>query len=398
MKLHTIVNNIVFFITSLLFSGLILADISKYDLLVNGSLSGAEAEKKMASFSRDFETQRSNHKPLYPLYKSYIDKVGSKRIADFLEKDAPSCHGVAHSLGRIVGERVEELNLGMGICGSTCTYACLHGVFKVYFSKLGKDYGHHGKHNQHDSHSKHDKVEVKQQKVDLSEEELKKFGTDVNKACEESNSIVEGFYKGNCAHGVGHAMGRLAQDTTLANKYCKVFSSRDMQYYCETGVFMEYAQKIKNQLFTKKYKRSEKIKIALDYCGSASFYPSACLRFLLPRNKSLGHVSRFSYYCAKQDSYLKNHCFNALGYHSRSYIAHNPEEFLYVCSMTNAEQQQACISGVSLMKKGQKYRKKIKLACSMLESESQKSFCTKQASNYYYKLENDYFSQLVGPS
>jgi len=397
MKLHTIVNKSIFSIMSLLFSGLILADIAKYDELVNGSLSETEAQKEMVSFSLDFKLQRENRKPLYPLYKSYIDKVGSKRIADFLEIDTPSCHGVAHSLGRIVGERVEELNIGMGICGSTCTYACLHGVFKVYFSKLGKDYGHHGKHNQHGAHSHHDR-EDKQQKVDFSDDELKKFGTDVNKACEESNSIVEGFYKGNCAHGVGHAMGRLAQDTALANKYCRVFTSRDMQYYCETGVFMEYASKIKDQLYTKKYKRSEKIKIALDYCGSESFYPSACLRFLLPRNKSLGHVSRYSYYCAKQEGYLKNHCYNAMGYHSRSYIANNPEEFQYVCSMANTEQKQACISGVSLMKKGQKYRKKIKLACSVFESESQKSFCTKQASNYYYKLENDYFSQLVNPS
>jgi len=398
MKAHYVIQKFILFLISIFFSNMALADTSQYDLLVQGSLSEAEVEKELIDFSRDFKAHRDNRSPLYPFYISYVDKIGIKNIANFLEKDSPSCHGVAHSLGRIVGERVDELNIAMGICGSTCTYACLHGVFKVYFSKLGKNYGHHGNHNQHGGHAKHDKNKAHQEKVLFSDTEIEKFGKDVNMACEKSNALVEGFYKGNCAHGVGHAMGRLAQDTGLANQYCKVFASKDMQYYCETGVFMEYASKLKNQLFTRKLKRSEEIKIALEYCSKESNYPSACLRFLLPRNKSLGHVSRFSYYCAKQDSYLKTHCYNALGYYSRSYIANNPEEFPFVCSSSNAEYQKACISGVSLMKKGQKYRKQIKFACTKLEDKGQREFCNDQASNYYYKLENQYFSQLVNPS
>jgi len=392
------IKNSFFIVILFIFSNSALADKSNYDLLVQGSISKDVAQEEMVKFSREFQNYRDNHKPLYHLYSSYVDKIGIKRIANYLEKDSPSCHGVAHSLGRIVGERVEELNIGMGICGSTCTYACLHGVFKVYFSKLGKDYGDHGNHGKHESHHKHAMAKSKKEKVVFAQEDLDKFSKDVNKACDESNSIVDGFYKGNCAHGVGHAMGRLAQDTTLANKYCRVFSAKDMQYYCETGVFMEYAGKLKDQLFPRKLKRSEKIKIALEYCNNESFYPSACLRFLLPRNKSLGHVSRFSYYCARQTSYLKNHCYNALGYHSRSYIGNNPEEFPYVCSSKNVAEQKACISGVSLMKKGQKYRKDIKLACSNLEDETQRDFCKIQASSYYYKLENSYFSKLLTPS
>lgn len=386
-----------------LFSSISLAEISKYRDFVHGSLSEVEAEKVVIHFSREFDALQKDGKPLYQLYKAYVDKLGVQRISNFLEKDSMSCHGVAHGLGRLIAERVEELNIGMGICASTCTYACLHGVFKAYFSNLGKDYGHHGghesaTHNNDEGHEQHRKVEVNQFQVSFTNKEFEKFSADVNKACDESDAIVAGFYQGNCAHGVGHAIGRLAQDTALANKYCKLFAGIDMQFYCETGVFMEYANKLQTELYVGKLKRSEKIKIALEYCNKNSFYPSACLRFLLPRNKSLGQISRFSYLCARQNIRMKNHCYNAMGYYSRKYVANNPEEFPYVCGLKNKEEQDACISGVSLMKKDQRYREQIKTACSDLEKMSQREFCDKQVSTFYYKLDNAYLITLLKSS
>ena len=404
MKFYVLIK-IISFLILLMASTVSIADISKYNDFIHGSLSKSNAEKEMRNFSRDFNSQRKNKKPLYLIYKQYVDKVGTKRIAEYLEQDSPSCHGVAHGFGRLIGERVEGLNASMGICGSTCTYACLHGVFKVYFNKLGQDYGHHAEHGDrhngahNETHSKmhSDKnmkhqgdSKKKHQKVTFSDDGLKKFGKDVNKACDESNSIINGFYKGNCAHGVGHAMGRLAQDVPLANKYCEVFSGDDMRFYCETGVFMEYGDKLKKHLFKGKLRRSEEIKIALKYCAKESAYPSSCLRFLLPRNKSLGHVSRFAYHCSKQGTHLKNHCYNALGYYSRTYVANNPEEFPYVCSSKNNDEQKSCISGIALMKKGQRYREKIKLACVELENKQEQEFCENQSSKYYYKLDNSY--------
>ena len=116
---------------------------------------------------------------------------------------------------------------------------------------------------------------------------------------------------------------------------------------------------------------------------------------LLPRNKSLGHVSRFSYHCSKQQTHLKTHCYNALGYFSRTYVANNPKEFPYVCSSKDNDERKSCISGIALMKKGQRYREKIKLACVELENKQEQEFCKNQVSKYYYKLDNSYLLGLL---
>jgi len=365
-----------------------------YSALINGTLTGDAAEEASKDFYRDFKQYRSEKRRYRPLYELYVDKIGVKEISKVLEADSASCHAVGHALGAIVGKRVSDLNTGMKICASTCTYGCLHGVFKVYFNNLGKAYHEHSDHG--GEHHSHDKATNKQ--VVFTKAELNKFSHDVNVACSKSDSVVDGFFQGNCAHGVGHAMAKLAQSVALANSYCRVFPQVDMQYYCETGVFMELAGKIKNDLFSKSYKRSEKVKMGLAYCGKESNYPSACLRFILPGNRSLGQITRYAFICERQEDYLKSHCFNALGYHSRTYIAKNPAEFLYACSRGNAESQASCISGVTLMKKGQKYRSAIKNACSLLESKAQQVLCEKQSDSYYYQLNNDYFSSLMKPT
>ena len=200
--------------------------------------------------------------------------------------------------------------------------------------------------------------------------------------------MIADFFQGNCAHGVGHAMGQIGKSVKSATQYCQLFPDNEMRYYCETGVFMELENKIQSKFIPKTNSRSEAIKLTLSYCDKNSNFPSACLRFLLKRNKSLGHITRFATLCTRQKEHLRRNCFNALGYFSRTYIAKNPKEFQYTCILGDRKDKYACILGVVHMKKGQRYSPKIKKACKFLTDKKQLAFCEKQANSYYYKLDN----------
>lgn len=356
--------------------------------LTYGNLTGDARDKAAKEFKKKYSNKKKYKLTYYDIYKDFVPKLGVKHIAAYLEKKNPSCHGVAHALGKVVGEALSDLNDGMQICGNTCTYACVHGVYKVYFTKLGKDYhnhkpGHHGHHH-------------KSAPVKLSKRELKKFSKDVNQACNSSRSVVEDFFRGNCAHGVGHAMAKISQDTRRATNYCKEFPGKPMRYYCETGVFMELGGGIERRLFKGTTRRSEQIALALDFCGTKSNYPSSCLRFLLSRNKSLGQIARFAVMCNKQKPHLRRHCFNAMGFYSRTYLSKNPRELRFACALGKAKiDNQACISGVAYMKKDQSRRKDIEVACKYAGSKENTNYCLKQLKTYYYKIDNKLLNVIL---
>jgi len=352
--------------------------------VMQGQANSAEIKSVFQQFVRDHKRAGMQRKQLFLVYDKYLDSIGVKRIADYLEKDDPSCHGVAHTLGKAIFQRLEKLDSSMAACSSTCTYACLHGVFKVYFDKLGKSYHEHDMKK-----SAHKKTIV------FTQSELEAFSREINTVCDKSNSMVEGFYSGNCAHGVGHAMATLAGKPALATIYCAIFPSIEMKYYCETGVFMEMASKIKNQIYTSNLRRSEKVAAAVKYCTKQSHFPSACLRFIAPSNKSLGQITRFAKQCMVMNGKARLHCFNALGYHSRSYIAKNLNEIAYTCIIGDESDKKACISGVSLMKKGHRFQKKIQQGCSLLNGPDEKMVCKDQIGQYYYQLDNQYFKNIL---
>ena len=379
----------------LILSATVMADEFLYEPLIHGKLTGEVAEHEVKKFAHEYHQHIEEELGFRLLYEQYIESIGVQNIANVLETEY--CHGEAHSLGKIIAARVADLKTGMKICGDTCTYGCLHGLFQVYFHQLGRDYHEHNQHS--GKHPPHEmEADKKGTHVVLTDAELAQLSRDANKACKESHSIVEGFFQGNCAHGIGHALGKLGNKAVLSKSYCKIFPHPDLQYYCETGVFMELSSQLEDNLFADAETRSEDIRIALTYCHQESNYPSSCLRFLLLDNNNLGHITRYAYFCAKQGGLMRTHCFNSLGFHSREYVAHNPSEIVYTCSMGDMEDQDACISGLALMKKGHEYREKIKSACLLLENDAQKEFCGNQVSKYYYQLGNDYFSGLLTKS
>jgi hypothetical protein len=318
------------------------------------------------------------------IFRHFIDDLGVKTIGDYFEQEDPSCHGVAHDLGKVVGERVPDLATGMQVCGSTCTYACVHGVFKVYFSRLGKEYHAHDSHESA-SHYK---------RVVLSNVDLDNFGREVNNACSKSETVVPDFFRGNCAHGVGHAMAMLASTVRLATEYCRVFEGKMMRYYCETGVFMEKAGAIDRQYFTTAPGRMQRIDQVLQYCFANSDTPSACMRFLLSRIRGLDEAKAFASRCDEESGALRRGCFNALGFVARSYVAGKPEHLESVCGIGDNLDQHACISGVAFMKKGQRHRSAIEAACHQVFDKAMRQACHKQLTVYYYETGNPLWTTL----
>ena len=355
--------------------------------ILNGALNAEDTEVRLFEFIREMNKSKRNRKSKYWIYNEFIDDIGVIRIKKYLEAVNPSCHGASHALGKVIGEREPELYKGMQICADTCTYGCIHGVFKVYFSKLGKDY--------HQSHVKKmdnmgaggmaDKTPNtkmgKHESTGLNENELAQFSKDVNGACDNPVSVVEDFFRGNCAHGVGHAMGMLAPDTQQATVYCKVFSDKSMQYYCETGVFMERAKNIKKQLFPKKVSRDVRLSKAIKYCSEVS--------------ETMSHIEAFAKKCELEKNESRVGCFNALGFASRSYIAKNNAKVNLICSSGTYEDKKACVSGFAYMKKGHKHRESIHNACNKLTDKSLKQGCLSQVQQYYYKLDNRLFKSLL---
>lgn len=380
--------------TSIAFANTDKSTVDQHPLLT-GSLKGEKAEQRLFEFIREMNKSKKHRKSDYWIYNEFVDDIGTIRIKKYLQAVDPACHGVSHALGKVIGEREPELYKGMQICGDTCTYGCIHGVFKVYFNKLGKEY--HSQKHQHSSNtsnkmqmSKHEK------KAGLSKKELADFAKDVNKACAKPISVVKDFFRGNCAHGVGHAMGMLAPNVKAATQYCKVFSEKTMQYYCETGVFMEMAGMIKKQLFPSKTSRKAQLAKSIDFCSGVSETPSACLRFLVWPNNLFSHVENFARLCDEKTGSARRGCFNALGFSSRHYLSASPALINQVCAeFPDKEDKKACVSGVAYMKKGNKFRDAIKTSCTYLSDEGLKQACLGEVNQYYYKLDNKLFEALL---
>jgi len=383
--------------------------------LITGELSGLEAEARLAEFIMEMNRTGVSKQTNYWIYNEFIQDIGTTRIKNHLEKVNAACHGISHDLGKVIGEREPDLHKGMQICADTCTYGCIHGVFKIYFSKLGKEYHQAHMSTVSESTSKNGKLRAEEEShkslsnrgskmtmgasshvgKGLNKEELEKFALDVNDACSNPISVVADFFRGNCAHGVGHAMGMLATNVAQATKYCKVFDGKGMQYYCETGVFMELAKKIKKKLYPVSVNRKLRLIAAIKYCAGVSETPSSCLRFLVWRTKNVRQANVFTNLCRQEQGSARLGCFNALGFSSRAFLAKYPKEVNKICTAEAVQDRKACVSGFGYMKKGHKYRSGIRRACNYLRDNQLKQGCINQVQQYYYQLNNRMFKSLL---
>src|SRR3989338_1784866 len=99
-----------------------------------------------------------------------------------------------------------------------------------------------------------------------------------------------------------------------------------MRYYCETGVFMELDDAIKNRLYPAGMSRDARLQAGMRYCVANSDVPGACMRFLLQRHRHLADVASFAGTCLGMEGSGRSGCFNALGFLGRSYAVAHPRD------------------------------------------------------------------------
>lgn len=373
--------------------------------LIDGALpEGAERDRRYQQFLQDFAASERGVIPRKRVYDAHMEALGVRGIVDFLEGQDPHCHGVAHSLGASIGERARSLADGMAVCGTACTYACVHGVFKTYFTKNApagfEDPAAASADTasavppsvEHDGHAHHDHAPVAP-----DSELFKQFTADAVATCREDSVVVPGFYRGNCAHAVGHAFATIAPTVKEANEYCGAFPGREMQYYCETGVFMERDQHVEAEVFVGEMSPAERRARAIAYCNANSRSPGACLRFVLTRNQSLADVDAFAAECGKLTGATQRRgCFNALGFFSRTFSVEAPHQLAAICRHGDAIDQQVCITGVVLVKKGHRHESALVKGCNTLKQPDLADLCRDQSARSYYQPGNPVMALMLG--
>lgn len=404
------------FLLTLLLLSVVQADVSparsvneSVTRLIEGTLpEGAERERRFRAFLQDYAASERGALPRKRIYDTHVDALGVRSIVGFLEGQDPHCHGVAHSLGASIGERTTSLADGMAVCGEACTYACVHGVFKTYFTNNSQTApaGHTAlqsadsslpataadPHAAHGAHAQHDHA-----RVTPGSALFKKFTAEAIATCREDSTVVPGFYRGNCAHAVGHAFATIAPKVKEANEYCGAFPGREMQYYCETGVFMELDGKIEREVFADVQSAAERRARAIAYCNANSRSPSACLRFLITRNRSIADVDAFAAECSKLTvEHQRRGCFNALGFFSRTFSVEAPDLVGTICRHGDEADRQVCIAGVVLAKKGHRLETALVKGCDALKAPALIALCRDQAARSYYQPGNPVMELMLG--
>lgn len=379
--------------------------------LIQGTLpKGAERDRRFQAFLQDFSASDQGAMTRKRVYDAHVDALGVSSIVEFLEGRDPHCHGVAHSLGASIGERTDSLADGMAVCGEACTYACVHGVFKAYFTKnahsaapattageqsssAGERAGNqHANHAAQGAHEHHDHAQVAP-----GSELFNRFTAEAVATCREDSTVVPGFYRGNCAHAVGHAFASLAPNVKEANEYCSAFPGREMQYYCETGVFMELEDQLERDLNDDRSSSAQRRAQVIDFCNANSRSPSACLRFLLTRNRSVADVDEFAVACSKLTGAVQRRgCFNALGFFSRTFSVEVPDQLPAICRHGDEADRQVCIAGVVLAKKGHRHEAALVKNCKTLTDSKLATLCRDQADRSYYQPGNPVMELMLG--
>jgi hypothetical protein len=346
--------------------------------LVVGRLKGEAQDRRFQEFVAAMEAPKKERRPYADIYREFMDDLGVTRMADWLDHRNPFCHGEGHVLGQVVGERVNDLGTAMAMCGDSCTYACIHGAFKKFFMREAGIIDH-----QHDPQPA---VQPWSQPVRTP---IERIAADVNAACREDSLVVPDFFRGNCAHAVGHALGTLAQPVVkTATGYCDVFDEIALRYYCETGVFMELSDQIEEDLHSKKMARGDKVKAGIDYCVKNSTTPSSCMRFIVKNPRDLTEIGALADACTTLSGKPRRGCFNGVGFLARTYIAKHPQDIGRVCSRGDLNDQILCVSGLTFIRKDHEKKDEIVEACQYLDRPDLHAVCVDQANRHYYQVDN----------
>ncbi len=283
-----------------------------------------------------------------------------------------SCHGESHDLGSAIAERAATLQDAMVACGDRCTYGCVHGAFKAYFARRLHGEG---------PNTTGVAPDVAREILDL---------------CREDSTVLPGFYRGNCAHSVGHAFASAASDAGGAAAWCGLFESPEARFYCETGVFMEARHEIRAAIGSKQTPFDQRARSGLEYCRRYNRAVAACLRFVWMSPEDLSQSLALVGVCGDAEAGARPGCALAAGFSAREYLSDHPDDVGRVCGAAPAGDRVFCVAGVVLMKKDHRSRAAIPALCRGLRDPEMQAVCKDQSARYYYQLGNPVVRTALG--
>jgi hypothetical protein len=273
-----------------------------------------------------------------------------------------SCHVEAHDVGSAIAEQAATLSEAMLACSDRCTFGCVHGAFRAYFAKrLGQ------------AGTSVVAPDVAREIADL---------------CREDSASLPGFYRGNCAHSVGHAFAAVASDAPDAVAWCGLFEPAEMRFYCETGVFMEARHDIRDAIGWERMSFAGRARAGVEYCAAHASAPGACLRFVWPWAEDIGDARALVRACARVEGRARQGCAYAAGYVARKHLRQHPRDAGRVCGAAGPSDRAFCVAGFALMKKDHHERAALPGICRGLGDPALRAICDDQSSRFYYQLEN----------
>jgi hypothetical protein len=267
-------------------------------------------ESADATAKRQFIAEyKANPTDIRPVYQKYLPILGVGAILDYLEKRFPFCHGEAHDLGRELYAQTRDIGESLSLCGNRCTAGCMHGV-------IGEAFG-----------------------GQLHED----VASRMDGAC-QSGEMLRDHKPGNCAHAMGHAL-MLSSNGDLAYSLsaCKQFKQPGMDYYCATGVYMQY------HAFLEEGKSPPDEQLLSATCGNEKRFPAACYLFMLQTvgsDAARDDREKWITTCLSlPDIHHQRGCFHGLGKRYSIPMAKWPDLLPKICGHGDAETQILCIEG-----------------------------------------------------
>jgi hypothetical protein len=238
------------------------------------------------------------------IYERYLPKLGLQPMLDVLEERNPFCHAEAHELGQALYRLRRDAGVAISECSMGCTGGCLHGVLK-------EAYG--------------------------------------DRKVEEITAKLEGICSqlpmatpGSCAHGMGHALMMMSgRDVARSVAACGGFGRPVLDYYCQTGVFME--------LFDRQAEWKEQRAADLFYpCSTASGYPAACWRYLGPwlLESKRNDRAKVIELCRSLPRAQRLACMHGYGFSTFDIIARRPDFLGSICPSEPIDDATVCIEGL----------------------------------------------------
>ncbi len=328
----------------LLFFGILALTVAAAQLARTAYHNDAAAKFRSAFLSTSENNRRG-------VFETYIGTLGTSGILDVLENEYPLCHSQAHDLGKVLFREAGDINEAIAECRTRCTSGCFHGILMEAFQGSGEH-------------------------VTLADVQAK-----VSAVCSDQR-VTDIHREGNCAHGVGHALMYLAgYRIGEALDYCKVFSDKRLEYYCNGGAFMEYDITNGNSDYATKPRWYP--------CDTHTEFPAACWRYKTQRLMSKGvKADELRVKCEELNGLERLGCFHGLGFAHIVGASVYPQHLAEACRNGTLDEQKACIEGA--VERLSSYDEELaRKTCAFLE-DGLKAFCQEAASRKAYSLDKSF--------